>query len=195
MNMYKWLDDAIARQTKKPLPILSFPGIRYMEGVTIRQLVNSSRLQAECMKLVADKCDSAAAVSFMDLSVEAEAFGAEVCFFDDEVPAVRGALVTTMEEAEALPVPPVYTGRIGTFVEAIRLAAEEIQDRPVFAGAIGRTDHPGGDYDLLMESIFGKLMPLDGDITVIPGHGPCSDIATERMTNPFLMPFNEPYED
>lgn len=65
----------------------------------------------------------------------------------------------------------------------------------LFAGAIGRTDHPGGDYDLLMESIFGKLMPLDGDITVIPGHGPCSDIATERMTNPFLMPFNEPYED
>ena len=137
MNMYNWLENAISRQNKKPLPILSFPGIHYMEGVTVRQLVNSSRLQADCMKLVADKCDSAAAVSFMDLSVEAEAFGAEVCFFDDEVPAVRGALVTTMEEAEALPVPPVYSGRIGTFVEAIKLAVEEIQDRPVFAGAIG----------------------------------------------------------
>ena len=65
----------------------------------------------------------------------------------------------------------------------------------LFAGAIGRTDHPGGDYDLLMQSIFTKLMPLDGDITVIPGHGPNTDIATERMTNPFLMPFNEPYEE
>ena len=102
MNMYNWLENAISRQNKKPLPILSFPGIHYMEGVTVRQLVNSSRLQADCMKLVAEKCDSAAAVSFMDLSVEAEAFGAQVCFFDDEVPAVRGALVTTMEEAEAL---------------------------------------------------------------------------------------------
>ena len=65
----------------------------------------------------------------------------------------------------------------------------------IFAGAIGRTDHPGGDYDLLMRSIFEKLMCLDGDITVIPGHGPDTSIADERMTNPFLMPFNEPYEE
>lgn len=65
----------------------------------------------------------------------------------------------------------------------------------LFAGAIGRTDHPGGNYDLMMKSILGKLMTLDGDITVFPGHGPQSDIATERMTNPFLMPFNEPYEE
>lgn len=65
----------------------------------------------------------------------------------------------------------------------------------LFAGAIGRSDHPGGDYDLLMRSIFDKLMILEGNITVIPGHGPCTDISTERMTNPFLLPFNEPYED
>lgn len=65
----------------------------------------------------------------------------------------------------------------------------------LFAGSIGRTDHPGGDYDLLMKNIFEKLMCLDGDIKVIPGHGPATDIATERMTNPFLMPFNEPYEE
>lgn len=65
----------------------------------------------------------------------------------------------------------------------------------LFAGAIGRTDHPGGDYDQLMKSIFEKLMVLDGPVKVIPGHGPCTDIATERTTNPFLMPFNEPFED
>ena len=65
----------------------------------------------------------------------------------------------------------------------------------LFAGAIGRTDHPGGDYDRIMESIFTKLLHLEGDTKVIPGHGPCSEIATERMTNPFLMPFNEPYEE
>ena len=65
----------------------------------------------------------------------------------------------------------------------------------LFAGAIGRTDHPGGDYDVMMKSIFEKLMSLDCDIRVFPGHGPASDIATERNTNPFLMPFNEPMED
>ena len=79
----------------------------------------------------------------------------------------------------------------------------------LFAGAIGRTDHPGGDYDALMNSIVTKLIPLDDttasdpvsgaarhtSVTVIPGHGPCTDMATEGMTNPFLLPFNEPYED
>lgn len=65
----------------------------------------------------------------------------------------------------------------------------------LFAGAIGRTDHPGGDYDMIMKSILEKIVTLDGDVTVIPGHGPCSDIAKEGMTNPFLLPFNEPYDD
>lgn len=65
----------------------------------------------------------------------------------------------------------------------------------LFAGAIGRTDHPGGDYDQLMHSIFEKLMGLDGDVAVIPGHGPDTSIADERMTNPFLLPFNEPLDD
>ena len=121
----------------------------------------------------------------------------------------------------------------------------------LFAGAIGRTDHPGGDYDKLIKSIIENVLPLDApkasaaggqttghasgadgqatahafdadsqatghafgtdvhaagqdsgtpaarhtSVTVIPGHGPCSDLATEGMTNPFLIPFNEPYDD
>ena len=75
----------------------------------------------------------------------------------------------------------------------------------LFAGAIGRSDHPGGDYDLLMKSIFEQILPLDDapaegseshtSVKVIPGHGPCTDLATEGMTNPFLLPFNEPYEE
>lgn len=65
----------------------------------------------------------------------------------------------------------------------------------LFAGSIGRTDNQWADYDALMSGIFGKLMELDGDINVFPGHGPATSIATERMTNPFLMPFNEPFEE
>lgn len=65
----------------------------------------------------------------------------------------------------------------------------------LFAGAIGRTDHPGGDYDAIIKSILEKLVVLDGEIEVVPGHGPTSSIAEEGMTNPFLMPFNEPYEE
>lgn len=64
----------------------------------------------------------------------------------------------------------------------------------LFAGAIGRTDNRWGDYDALMKGIFEGLMTLDGDIRVIPGHGPQTTIADERMKNPFLLPFNEPID-
>lgn len=65
----------------------------------------------------------------------------------------------------------------------------------LFAGTIGRTDLPGGDYDKLIVSIMDKLMGLDGDIEIFPGHARSSDIAEERTHNPFLQPFNEPEED
>ncbi len=65
----------------------------------------------------------------------------------------------------------------------------------LFAGAIGRTDNRWGDYDALIGGIFRKLLVLDGDIAVIPGHGPQTTIADERTRNPFLFPFNEEYSD
>ena len=65
----------------------------------------------------------------------------------------------------------------------------------LFAGAIGRTDNRWGDYDALIGGILSKLMVLDGNIDVIPGHGPVTSIAREGMTNPFLLPFNEPFQD
>ncbi len=65
----------------------------------------------------------------------------------------------------------------------------------LFAGAIGRTDHPTGDYDKLIVSVMDKLMGLPGDVTVFPGHGPNTTISDERTHNPFLQPFNEPDSD
>ncbi len=56
----------------------------------------------------------------------------------------------------------------------------------LFAGSIGRGDLPGGDIDLLITGIRNKLFPLGDDITVLPGHGPPTQIGTERRTNPFL---------
>ncbi|MBQ0025155.1 MAG: MBL fold metallo-hydrolase [Bacteroidales bacterium] len=56
----------------------------------------------------------------------------------------------------------------------------------LFAGSIGRTDHIGGDYEQLMKSITAKLLPLDSDVKVLPGHGYPTTIGYERATNPFL---------
>ena len=61
----------------------------------------------------------------------------------------------------------------------------------LFAGSIGRTDLPGGDYDAEIRSIMEKLIFLPGETDIYPGHGPASTIARERMENPFLEPFNE----
>jgi len=65
----------------------------------------------------------------------------------------------------------------------------------LFAGAIGRTDLLGGDYDVLMKSLLEKVMTLPGDTDVIPGHGQPTSIARETTANPFLQPFNEPDAD
>lgn len=65
----------------------------------------------------------------------------------------------------------------------------------LFAGSIGRTDHPGGDYDKLIVSLMDKLMGIPGDVTVFPGHGHNTMISDERTHNPFLQPFNEPDPD
>ncbi|MBP6105933.1 MAG: MBL fold metallo-hydrolase [Steroidobacteraceae bacterium] len=55
----------------------------------------------------------------------------------------------------------------------------------LFAGSIGRTDFPGGDYDTLIRSIREKLFPLGDDVRFVPGHGPMSTFGDERRTNPF----------
>jgi glyoxylase-like metal-dependent hydrolase (beta-lactamase superfamily II) len=56
----------------------------------------------------------------------------------------------------------------------------------LFAGSIGRTDLPGGDYDTLMGSIRSVLFPFGDDARVYPGHGPDTTIGRERRSNPFL---------
>lgn len=56
----------------------------------------------------------------------------------------------------------------------------------LFQGSIGRTDFLGGSYNELIESIQSKLMILDDNIEVYPGHGPKSTIIYERTRNPFL---------
>jgi uroporphyrinogen decarboxylase len=94
-------------------------------------------MQAKGMKMIADRCDTGASLSMMDLSVEAQAFGAEIRVAEDEVPTVIGRLLTTPEDVENLRVPKVGAGRTGIYIEAIEKAVKLITDRPVFAGVIG----------------------------------------------------------
>lgn len=56
----------------------------------------------------------------------------------------------------------------------------------LFRFSIGRTDLPGGNYDLLMQRIRSEILTLDDDYTVLPGHGEVSTVGDERKFNPFL---------
>jgi glyoxylase-like metal-dependent hydrolase (beta-lactamase superfamily II) len=66
-------------------------------------------------------------------------------------------------------------------------AATLLSGDVLFAGSIGRSDLPGGDADVMARSLATKVLPLDDDTHVLPGHGPSTTIGRERRTNPFLL--------
>ena len=152
-NMNQWVQQFREAPVKKPMPILSFPAIQMM-GVTVKELIMDSGLQAKGMKLIADRTDAAASVSLMDLSVEAECFGSTIRFIDDEVPAVIGSVVSSEEEAQALAVPQIGAGRTTIYIEAIEKAVRMIEDRPVFAGVIGPFSLAGRLMDVAEAMVY-----------------------------------------
>ena len=158
MNMHKWLEEVKAAPVKKPFPILSFPCVQLMD-ITVKELISNSDNQARGMKAVADRIDSLAAVSYMDLSLEAEAFGAQIKVTDEEVPTVIGTLVPDEEAAEALKVPTIEDGRIGIYLEGMKKALQLIDDRPVFAGMIGPFSLAGRLVDVNKAMLYCKKKP------------------------------------
>jgi uroporphyrinogen decarboxylase len=136
MDMKKWKENVLAAREKKAMPILSFPCVQLM-GITVKQLISDSALQAGGMKKIYERTDSLVSLSMMDLSVEAEAFGSEIRKSDNEVPTVIGRIIENGEDAGKLKVPDVTSGRTGLYIKAIERAVKEIKDRPVLAGVIG----------------------------------------------------------
>ncbi len=179
-DMNKWMESVKADRVKKPMPVLSFPGISLMD-ITVPELISNSRLQAETMKAVADRCETAASLSMMDLSVESEAFGAEVRFFDDEVPTVIGRLLTTLEDAQALEIPAARSARTGIYIDAIAQAAELITDRPVFAGVIGPV------------SLAGRLLDINEMMTQFFTDAELVHTVLEKATS-FLIDYIKEYK-
>ena len=136
MNISNLLWDVARSDKKQAMPILSFPAAQKL-GVSVETLVKSADLQAKAMEIIARETDTIAAVSLMDLSVEAEAFGAKVRFTEDEVPAIIGQLIADEDAANELEVPDLTAGRAALCVEAVRTAKQNITEKPVIAGMIG----------------------------------------------------------
>ena len=180
-NMKQWIGELRDADVKKALPILSFPSISLM-NTNVRELISSGEMQSRGMKMVADRIDSAASVSMMDLSVEADAFGATIKFSDDEVPTVTGHMIDTEDDANALAIPTVADNRTGRYVDAIRRACELITDRPVLAGVIGPF------------SLAGRLLDVT-EIMMLCYDEPDMVHAVLKKATAFLIDYMTAYRD
>ena len=85
------MDKTAKEDRSKTMPVLSFPAVQLLD-ISVKQLVSSADYQVQAMKLIADMCPTSVALSMMDLSVEAEAFGSQIRFFDMDVPTLLVAL-------------------------------------------------------------------------------------------------------
>lgn len=131
----------------KTVPILSFPSTSLL-GISVRELISSSEMQVRGMKAIAESCNVGAALNMMDLSVEAEAFGARVRFYDDDVPVVEKGIIDEIFDAQNITVPLVGAGRTGIYIDGIKKAKKEITDIPVFCGVIGPYSLAGRLFDM-----------------------------------------------
>ena len=218
-NMKEWLQQLKDAPAKKPMPILSFPAISLL-GVSVREMISDSALQAEGMKRIADRVDSAAAGSLMELSGAAECVGSQIVVSEDEVPTVKGSIVSSQEEVDALKVPAVGTARTGIYIEAVRRAKEEITDRPVFAGMIGPYSLAGRLADVteimlycydepeMVESLLEKVTEFliaygkaykeagaDGILMAEPLAGLLSPSLVEEFSSPYVKRIVDALQD
>lgn len=135
-NMRQWIDDILSSDARRAFPLMVYTGSELMR-ISIDEMLQSGKLQAECVTALAEHYPSSASITAMDLSVEAEAFGSEVRRIENETPTITGSLVKDAESADALTVPAIGSGRTGEFLAAAKLAAARITDRPVFGCHIG----------------------------------------------------------
>lgn len=200
----------LLKNKNRTLPILSFPSVSLL-GITVRELLSSPEMQVNGMKAIADKCPVGASLNMMDLSLEAEAFGAKVHFYDNDVPAIEKGIIEDISEAESIIVPEIGSGRTGIAVEGIRLAKKTITDRPVFCGVIGPYSLAGRLFDmteLMMECFYNptavrillekatefiisyikafKSAGADGVIMAEPAAGLLSPELAEEFSMPFV---------
>lgn len=147
INMRQWVADVISQKTVTALPVMTHPGIE-LNGNTVRQAVSDGRVHCDAVMTLTRRYPTVAAATIMDLTTEAEAFGAEIAFSDEAVPAVSSRLLPTVESIYELKVPSLKAGRIPAYLKANLLAAKAIGDRPLLAGCIGPFSLAGRLYDM-----------------------------------------------
>jgi uroporphyrinogen decarboxylase len=135
-SVTQWLRRILEADARLAMPITTSLGMELI-GKPLGSLFVDGQVQSDCIVALAKKYPSIAALTQMDLSVEAEAFGGPVKFSDTEAPTLLSSVVTDLAGVKALTVPRVGAGRTWEYLRAARLAAGRIADRPLLGGIIG----------------------------------------------------------
>jgi len=153
--MHHWMQNVINGEKRIAIPVMTHPGIE-LTGRTVLEAVSDGNVQFEAIKAVDQKYPAAACTTIMDLTVEAEAFGAMINFPENEVPTVTGSIVFGRESVESLKVPELTAGRVPQYILANKLTAGYSKEKPVFGGAIGPFSLAGRLFDMsnLMLSLY-----------------------------------------
>ena len=155
MELSLYIKDKLVSGKRVAIPIMTHPGIELL-GKQVSDAVTNGEIHYHAIRAL-NECfpQSAACTTIMDLTVEAEAFGARLSMSPNEVPSVCGRLLTGYADVEALQIPSVESGRMPQYLLADRLAAEGI-DKPVLAGCIGPYSLAGRLYDMteIMMAIY-----------------------------------------
>lgn len=147
INMSSWIAQQINNGTRISIPIMTHPGIE-MIGKKVKDAVQNGEVHAQAIKKLAEVYPSAATTVIMDLTLEAEAFGCQIEFQDNDMPHIVGRLVSNAEEIEKLNVPDMNAGRMHEYLKANKLTVAMGLDKPVLAGAIGPFSLAGRLYDM-----------------------------------------------
>lgn len=109
--------------------------------------------------------------------------------FPDYSPAEADLLLTADDTIQVgntaltiLHVPGHSPGHIALYSQRDKLC---LAGDVLFQNSIGRTDLPGGNHELLLQSIHEQLFSLDDEVVIYPGHGPTTTIGEEKSNNPF----------
>jgi len=100
--------------------------------------------------------------------------------------SLKDGLVVGLSEypAQVLHTPGHTQGSVCLYLASPKLL---VAGDTLFAGSIGRTDLPGGNFEQIIESLRFRILALPDETRVLPGHGPATTIGEERMSNPFLQ--------
>lgn len=156
--MKKWLQSLVSPSKRHALPILTAPGI-FLIGEKADAVYQNGEDQFRAIKAVLDRFPMEAALTMMDLSVEAEAFGTPVQFHEHETPNVTAAIVHDKGEILALDVPEVGAGRTGEFLLAAKRCVNEFTDKPTLAGLIGPFSLAGRLLDMSKMMLLTAMEP------------------------------------